>query len=106
MDLEEQQRRVDEKHEDVVRHHSQKLGDRIDDNFRLRDEFAAENTYKFSDVIITIALGIVGVASFSNLRDLSALSKFLSLSLIFPIIVLILELKYRKDVLEINREAH
>ena len=101
----EQQATIDKAHLDSIKKHSAKIGERIDESLRLRDEFAAENTYKFSDLLITIAIGIIGIASISGFRDLAPLSQIISTVFVLPIIVVILEISFKKKVIEVNREA-
>lgn len=90
-----------------VKTHSDILYKQMDQNFAMRDEFATENTYKFSNLLISLATGIIGGTSFliSNIENLNSFSKILSLSLALPIISIIIELKYRNKVIDINREA-
>ena len=87
--------------------HSNRMRKWMDENFAMRDEFAAENTYKFSNLIISLNIGVVGATSFliSNIQSLNWFSKLLSLSLILPLISIIIELKLRNKVIDVNREA-
>lgn len=79
----------------------------MDENFVMRDQFASELTHKFSNTIITINVGIIGATSFliTNFENLSSASKILALSLILPLISIIIELHFKRKVLDINREA-
>lgn len=87
--------------------HSTLLRKWRDENLAMRDEFAAENTYKFSNLIISLSVGIIGGMSFllSNINNIDPVSKIFSLSLVLPIISIILEIIYRRKVVDVNREA-
>ncbi len=39
---------------EFIKNHSDMLRKWIDENFAMRDEFAAENTYKFSNLLIKL----------------------------------------------------
>lgn len=78
-----------------------------DKNLELRDDFAAEKTYKFSNLIITLSVGVVGAMSFliSGYTQLNTFSKLLVWVLVLPILSVILELIYKSKVLETNRKV-
>lgn len=92
---------------DYMERHSSRLRKWRDDNLTMRDDFAAENTYKFSNLMISLNVAVLGAASFAltRLDSLSILSKTFSLSLVLPVIAIILELYYRNQVVDINRDA-
>jgi len=78
-----------------------------DENMKSRDEFAAERTYKLSNLIISLNVGIIGAMSFLLIKtqEIRPFSKFLVLVLILPIFSIIFEIFYKRKVLEVNREA-
>lgn len=92
---------------EYMEEHSKRLRFWRDENLKMRDDFAAENTYKFSNLIITLDVGIIGAMSFvvSSFDVLNLFSKILSLVLILPVISIILELRYRRWVIDVNRES-
>ncbi|MFA5413596.1 MAG: hypothetical protein WC348_03595 [Patescibacteria group bacterium] len=102
-----EEEKVREETLEFMERHSARLRKWREENLSMRDEFASENTYKFSPLIISLSVGIMGGMSFllSNINELNSVSKFLSLSLALPIISIILEIEYRKGVLNINRGA-
>ncbi len=76
-----------------------------DENLKMRDEFAMEKTYKFSNLLISLDVGIFGAMSFLFLREEGHSLPFqlFVLILVFPIVSIIFEIIYKNKVLEANR---
>lgn len=91
-----------EKHFDAL---NQRLRRYREENLELRDKFAEEKTYKLSHLLITLSIAILAAMSFLFTQEgLEPLSRQLSITLIFPVIIVGLELRYLYRVVEINRE--
>ncbi|MFC1615886.1 hypothetical protein ACFL21_01990 [Patescibacteria group bacterium] len=103
----EESKQIDKGKSIFAKNYANQVTKWIDVNATMRDELAGEYTYKLSNLLISLNVGIIGATSFllTNLEEIHWISKLLSLSLIFPIISIVLELEFKTKVIDINREA-
>lgn len=80
-----------------------------DKSYDFIDNFATENTIKYSELLIGLNVGLVGAMSFvlgSSDKSLHIYSSFLSIFLIFSIISILFCLNYRNQVIKYNIKHH
>lgn len=90
--------------EDLTMKFIEKTNEAMDVNSKIMAELGDENSYKTSNFYITINFTVIAAASFIFVkgRVLNPFSQILSLFLIFSIIAIILEIIYRKKVINEN----